>query len=104
MAKQVVTANVVTVADGTLLVFQIANSHTISVEASDGLGQTTLANFVINVLSAESTVYTVDSIVDENDGDISAGNLSLREAVGRANATMRVYMIQFGAFRMYSNR
>ena len=43
------------------------------------------------------SVLFVDNIVDENDGDYSAGDFSLREALERANATPEMDVIRFDA-------
>ncbi|MGF1497394.1 MAG: cadherin-like domain-containing protein [Elainellaceae cyanobacterium] len=45
-----------------------------------------LATTTIRYNTNPGNVYTVDTLVDENDGDYSAGDLSLREAIQLVNA------------------
>jgi autotransporter-associated beta strand protein len=52
------TTGVVTVADGSLLNFETAMTHTIMVEASDGLGGTSTASFMIDVTNVDPTTPT----------------------------------------------
>jgi len=46
------------------------------------------ARIDIGAFELQSTVFTVDSALDENDGIVSLGNFSLREAVEVANAAV----------------
>src|SRR5207244_3409211 len=46
------TTGVVTVANGTLLDFDTATSHSITVQASDGFGGTSTQSFTVNVTNA----------------------------------------------------
>jgi CSLREA domain-containing protein len=46
---------------------------------------------------AEAATFTVDTLVDESDGDYSSGDFSLREAVEQANAAGGADIINFDA-------
>jgi hypothetical protein len=46
------------------------------------------AGMLLSINVALPRVIVVDSVIDENDGNIGPGNLSLREAIGLANATV----------------
>jgi hypothetical protein len=58
---------VVTVADGTLLDFETADKHTITVQASDGAGGTSTANLTVRVLNTDPTAPV--------DGDAAANKI-----------------------------
>ena len=45
----------------------------------------------------DTVTFAVDTVIDENDGDYSAGNFSLREAVGLANGSIGFETITFAA-------
>jgi CSLREA domain-containing protein len=59
------TSGVVSVADATLLNFESATSHQITVQASDGNGAVSTQNFTINVLNAAPST-PVDANADAN--------------------------------------
>lgn len=63
----------------------------------DGL-QDTKARIDIGAYEYQPSVFTVDSLVDENDGDTSAGNFSLREAIEASNANPLADTIMFSPF------
>ncbi|MEX2121353.1 MAG: DUF4214 domain-containing protein [Pirellulales bacterium] len=44
-----------------------------------------------------ATVFTVDSLADESDGDFSAGDFTLREAIEQANLTADADTVQFAS-------
>ncbi|MEM6470045.1 MAG: choice-of-anchor Q domain-containing protein, partial [Planctomycetota bacterium] len=77
--------------------FDVANfvpqNYQIWVEATDVFGQRSSGlrsgNFIY------SDVITVDSLLDESDGDFSNGDLSLREAIERASVLNNGYTITF---------
>jgi len=50
------SSGVVTVADGTLLDYEAATSHTITVEASDGAGGTSSQTFTIDLINQTATI------------------------------------------------
>ena len=45
--------------------------------------------------SAQAATFVVDTLVDESDGDFSAGDFSLREAVEQANLDVTADLITF---------
>ncbi len=62
------------------------NVYEVEVQVTDGvLSDTQLISVTVNDIS--SFVAVVDTVVDESDGDYSAGDLSLREAIEQANAS-----------------
>ena len=74
------------------------NVYEVTVTVSDGplnLITQTIQVMVTNV--AEPMTFVVDTTVDENDGDFSVGDLSLREAIGLANANLGADTISFDA-------
>ncbi|MEO2046738.1 MAG: choice-of-anchor Q domain-containing protein [Pirellulales bacterium] len=58
------------------------------------------AQIDIGAYELQESVYTVDSLFDENDGDYSPGNFSLREAIEVANVTVNPLpeLINFDSF------
>ena len=60
------------------------NVYEVSVLANDGGGGTTPQTITVTVTDVSET-FVVDTTIDESDGDFSAGDLSLREAIELAN-------------------
>jgi hypothetical protein len=69
------TTGMVTVADGTLLDYETAPSHTITVQASDGQGGTSTASFDISVNNVAPTL-AISGKASLNEGDTYTLNLS----------------------------
>ena len=63
----------------------------------DGL-QDTKVRIDIGAYEAQSIVFTVDTLIDENDGIIAPGSLSLREAIEASNTNPFVDTIMFSPF------
>ncbi|MBA4192194.1 MAG: hypothetical protein C0467_29835, partial [Planctomycetaceae bacterium] len=68
------TAGIITVADGSLLNFETATSHTVTVEASDGAGGTSTQTFTIDVTNADPGAVT--------DADVTTNTVVEGAAVG----------------------
>jgi len=64
-----------------------------------GVGFQRIINNTIDIGAVEldgfTTTYTVDTLVDENDGNVSVGNLSLREALAMASSIPGLVLIDF---------
>jgi hypothetical protein len=76
------STGVVTVLDGTLLDFETATSHSITVEASDGVGGTGTQSFTIDVSNANPSTPT--------DGDAAANTILEGAAAGTAVAHLAI--------------
>ena len=68
---------------------------------ADQRGFDRIINATIDIGAVESdglvNIFTVDTLVDEDDGDSSAGDLSLREAIDIANNSVGSALINFAA-------
>ncbi|MEX2142001.1 MAG: HYR domain-containing protein [Pirellulales bacterium] len=63
-------------------------------KANDGQADSNIATVTIDVTSMTDT-FVVDTLVDENDGNLSSGDFSLRETIARANVGAGLDVIQF---------
>jgi len=66
------STGVVTVANGTLLDYEAATSHSITVQASDGAGGTSSQSFTINLINLQATLSIGDVSVVEGDSGTTA--------------------------------
>ena len=67
------------------------------VNAADLISRALLLTLALFATSAycQTADIVVDSVADGDDGDFSAGNLTLREAIGLANANTDADVIAF---------
>ena len=72
---------IVTVADGSLLDYESATSHTITVEASDGAGGTSTQTFTIDLIDQTATISGTVFVDVDGDGLFDGGTESAIDAV-----------------------
>ena len=75
------TTGVVTVANGALLDYEAATSHTITVEASDGQGGSSTQSFTINLLNQTATISGTVFVDADGDGLFDGGTETAIDAV-----------------------
>jgi hypothetical protein len=75
------SSGVVTVANGALLDYEAATSHTITVEASDGQGGKSTQAFTINLLNQTATISGTVFVDADGDGTFDGGTETAIDAV-----------------------
>ena len=76
--------------------FDRNNEYRVNVQVTDAIGGVTHQRILVSVTDVEDAIV-VSTTADESDGDFSAGNLSLREAIEIANANPSPDTIAFNA-------
>ena len=85
------SSGVVTVANGALLDFETATSHSITVQASDG-ALTTSQSFAIQVTDVDDTAPAAPVVTTPADGSLTADASPAVTGTAEAGSTIRVYL------------